>query len=474
MIAISPRLSRPILVCLTAVFALLLIVMPAQTASAHPTGTTGVQVTVRADSVDLEMQIHNAGFTAATGMEIGSDQAALDDIADNLLSFILNRVTVADSVSALEPTVVSEPEFKSINGEDAIVTTVRFANGNRAIEGNIVLDYRFILDVVPSHQVYVSLVSDWNNGVLTEGEPSVVGVLGGGVTEMVLDRNASTPTNGFVAVIRLGMLHIAEGTDHLLFLTTLLVVAPSVAGRGARGLRWNEPIATKRTIGRATLIITAFTAGHLVTLALVSLGLISFPTKPVEVLVAVSIIVAAIHAARPLLSRGELLIAGGFGLVHGTAFATTILELNLGFSEKLVAIIGFNIGIELAQIIAAALVLPLLIWLSHSHAYAGFRLVTASLAVVAAIAWIVGISTGQDSVLQPLFDAMAHFPVPFYLGLVAVVAALWLRTREATPNKRSIEPEYDAGHAGEHGGDAGPDRLRATLRGERGRIKLRG
>lgn len=429
MLTALPRPTRPLLAALAAVFTLFLVVVPAQAASAHPAGTTGVLVTVRSDAVDVEMQIHNAGFVAATGYDIGTDQAALDAIADNLMTFILHRVSVADRVSSLAPTVTSAPAFERVNGEDAIVTTIHFTDGGRPIEGSITLEDEFIVDVVPSHQVYVSLVSDWNDGQLTEGDPSVVGILGGGVTEITIDRTAPSPVNGFLAVIRLGMLHIAEGTDHLLFLATLLVVAPSVALRAKRGLRWTQPIPVKRTIGRAALIITAFTAGHLITLALVSLGVVSFPTKPVEILVAVSIIVAAVHAIRPLLPRGELLIAGVFGLVHGTAFATTILDLNLGFGEKLVAILGFNIGVELAQIVAAVLVLPLLIWLSHARAYAGFRVAVGTVAIIAAVAWIVGIGTDQPSMLQPLFDTIARFPVVFYLALVGVVAGLWFGTR---------------------------------------------
>ena len=173
------------------------------------------------------------------------------------------------------------------------------------------------------------------------------------------------------------------------------------------------------------------------TLALVSLGLISFPTKPVEILVAVSIIVAAIHAIRPLMPRGELLIAGVFGLVHGTAFATTILDLNLGFGEKILAILGFNVGVELAQLTAAVLVLPLLILLSHARAFAAFRTVVAGIAIVAAAAWIVGISTDQNSALQPVFDEIARFPIAFYLALVVIVVGLWYFTRaRRTENTR--------------------------------------
>lgn len=418
--------------------AMALVFLPAWSASAHPAGTTGLLVTIQSDAVEITMQIQEAGFTAATGYEV-TDQAALDAVADNLMTFILHRVSVADGVSTLTPTVVASPELVPVNGENAIATTVRFADPGRSIEGAITLDYSFILDVVPAHQVYVALVSDWNNGQIAEGDPEVVAVLGGGVTEVTLDRSSPAPANGFFSVIWLGMLHIAEGTDHLLFLSTLLVVAPSLASRAKRGYRWNQPIPLKKTIGRAALIISCFTVGHLVTLALVSLGLISFPTKPVEILVAVSIIVAAIHAIRPIVPRGELLIAGLFGLVHGTAFATTILDLNLGFGEKILAILGFNVGVELAQLIAAVLVLPLLILLSHARVFGGFRTVIAGIAIIAAAAWIVGISTDQNSALQPVFDQIARFPIAFYLALVVIVVGLWYFARTRRPENASAE-----------------------------------
>lgn len=429
MLSVVTRSTRPLVLGIAAVVAALLVLLPAAGASAHPAGSTGVFVTVQSDAVDVKMQIHKAGFVAATGYDLVNDQSDLDSVADNLMSFILNRVSVKDEVSALAPTVTEQPRFVVVNDEDSIETTLRFTDGGRPIEGAVTLDYDFIIDVIPSHQVYVALVSDWNNGQVAEGDPEVVGVLGGGATEITLERAQQTPLHGFFSVVWLGMLHIAEGTDHLLFLTTLLIVAPSLGVRSRRGFRWTQPIPLTRAIVRATLIITSFTVGHLVTLALVSLGVISFPTKPVEILVAVSIVVAAIHAIKPLMPRGELIIAGVFGLVHGTAFATTILDLNLGFGEKLVAILGFNIGVELAQLCAAVLVLPLLIWLSHARAYPGFRTVIAGLAILAATAWIIAISIDGTTVLQPVFDGIARFPVVWYLVLVAVVAGLWYFTR---------------------------------------------
>ncbi len=423
------RFSHPLAFLVIGTFILLGVLVPAQRADAHPAGTTGLFVTVQSDAVTVEMQIQKAGFVAATGYDIDSVQSELDAVSENLMTFVLNRVSVTDEVGALHPVVTASPQFATANGEDVIDTTVRFSDGDRPVQGKIVLHDDFIIDVVPAHQVYVALVSDWANGQVAEGDPEVVGVLGGGVTDVTLDRTTPSAMRGFVAVIGLGMLHIAEGTDHLLFLATLLVVAPSLAVRARQGLRWRQPIPLKKTIGRAALIISAFTVGHLITLALVSFGLLSFPTKPVEVLVAVSIIVAAVHAIKPLLPRGELYIAGVFGLVHGTAFATTILDLNLGFSEKLIAILGFNVGVELAQLTAAVLVLPLLIWLSHTAAYGAFRVAISATAMIAATAWIVGIAGDADSVFQPLFNTIAEYPLVCYLALVAIVAGLWLFTR---------------------------------------------
>ncbi len=436
----ATRSARPALILIVALIALLSVLLPAQRADAHPSGTTGVFVTIQSDAVDVEMQIQKAGFVAATGYDIDTDQAELDAISDNLMTFILNRVTVSDETSTLQAEVTEAPQFQTVNGEDAIVTTLRFTDGARPITGEVTLTDDFIIDVVPAHQVYVALVSDWSNGQVAEGDPQVVGVLGGGVTQVVLERTEQTPLHGFLAVVWLGMLHIAEGTDHLLFLATLLIVAPSFAVRARRwGYSWQQPIPLRRAIGRAALIITSFTAGHLVTLALVSLGLISFPTKPIETLVAVSIVVAGIHAVKPLMPRGELLIAGVFGLVHGTAFATTILDLNLGFGEKLIAILGFNVGVELAQLCVAVLVLPLLIWLSHARAYGAFRIVVAVSAIVAAAAWVIAIQTDGETVLQPVFDGIAANPVVFYLGLVVLVGLPWFFTRnrrvEAEPGR---------------------------------------
>lgn len=146
--------------------------------------------------------------------------------------------------------------------------------------------------------------------------------------------------------LRLGALHIATGFDHLLFVFGLVLLASSL-----RRLLWT---------------VTAFTAGHSVTLSLAALGVVRFPTAPIEVAIAATILVLALELAREdgstresVLRRRPWAVAFAFGLLHGFGFAGALAEIGLPQEEIPVALFSFNLGIELGQIAFVALVLAL-------------------------------------------------------------------------------------------------------------------
>ncbi|MGA7411788.1 MAG: HupE/UreJ family protein, partial [Bryobacteraceae bacterium] len=112
----------------------------------------------------------------------------------------------------------------------------------------------------------------------------------------------------FAGMYRLGLRHIAEGTDHLLFLLTLLLPAPLLAV----GSRWAGSAGVHHSLLQIMKIVTAFTVGHSITLALAAWGLIRVPGRPIEALIAVSILVSAIHALRPLFPGREAVVASFF------------------------------------------------------------------------------------------------------------------------------------------------------------------
>ena len=226
---------------------------------------------------------------------------------------------------------------------------------------------------------------------------------------------------GFASIFRLGIRHIAEGTDHLLFLLALLLPAPLVV----LGVRWAGFAGARQSLLRILRIVTAFTIGHSLTLALAALGLVRVPSRPVEVLIAVSILVSATHALRPLFPGREAAIAAFFGLIHGLAFATTLGELGLGRWERVGGILAFNLGIETMQLIVVAAVLPSLVLMSRTRAYPFLRIGGALFAGLASVGWIAERLFDVHSSADVVVNLVAHHAVWIAGALFLISLGCW-------------------------------------------------
>jgi hydrogenase/urease accessory protein HupE len=144
----------------------------------------------------------------------------------------------------------------------------------------------------------------------------------------------------------LGVEHILGGIDHLLFVTSLLLIV-----RGARRI-----IAT----------VTAFTIAHSLTLVAATLGWVHVPGPPVEAIIALSIVFVAAEVVRRLdgapaglTARAPWIVAFSFGLLHGFGFAGALAEIGLPQKAIPVALLMFNVGVELGQLIFVAVLLSL-------------------------------------------------------------------------------------------------------------------
>jgi hypothetical protein len=192
------------------------------------------------------------------------------------------------------------------------------------------------------------------------------------------------PFTGLASMFRLGMHHIATGTDHLLFLLTLLLSAPLVARQG----RWAGVRDLRGSLWQIAAVVTAFTLGHSITLAIAGLNLLSAPGQPIEVLIALSILVSAAHALRPLFPRREAVVAAFFGLIHGVAFADTLARLAVGPWERVVDLLGFNLGIEAMQLLIVLATIPILLLLTRTPVFTPLRVVSALAAGLVSLVWI--------------------------------------------------------------------------------------
>jgi hydrogenase/urease accessory protein HupE len=146
--------------------------------------------------------------------------------------------------------------------------------------------------------------------------------------------------------VALGAEHLVTGYDHLLFVLGLMLL---VSGTRAR-----------------LLALTSFTLGHSVTLCLAALSLLTLPQAPVELGIAASLIVLALEILerrdKPTRSASAPIMAGAFGLLHGLGFAGALSEAGLPDHAIPLSLLGFNLGIELAQIAVLLALAPLLLF----------------------------------------------------------------------------------------------------------------
>ena len=151
-----------------------------------------------------------------------------------------------------------------------------------------------------------------------------------------------------------GVWHILIGYDHILFLLCLLL--PSVVRKTSMG--WQAKDHFTATLWQVGKIVTAFTLAHSITLVLAVLQWISLPSRLVESAIAFSVILVAVNNIYPLFSERAWFVAFGFGLIHGFGFASVLTDLDLTAGNLGVSLFGFNLGVELGQLVIVSVFLP--------------------------------------------------------------------------------------------------------------------
>jgi HupE / UreJ protein len=284
-----------------------------------------------------------------------------------------------------------------------------------------ILNYDAVMHQVVTHNALVSIRQDWETGIVSE-HPADVGVIAvdprsNQIFPLTVSLESKGLWGGFKSMVSLGMKHISEGTDHLLFLLTLLLAAPLLVS----GNQWGDFGGIRYSLMRLVKIITAFTIGHSLTLLAGAVGILRLPSQPIEVLIAISILVSAIHAIRPIFPNREMFVAAGFGLIHGLAFANTLSDLDLDGKAMSLSILGFNLGIELQQLLVVALTIPSLIVLSkNSKIYDFIRIFSALAAGVAAMAWIFERTSGENNFITEGVEFVFGYSRWLILGLAVL------------------------------------------------------
>lgn len=208
---------------------------------------------------------------------------------------------------------------------------------------SLVVTSRLFEDIDADHRLFLT--------ALVSGETTTT-VLGEGTRAVTLEAGTGGPLAALAAYFLLGVQHLLGGADHLVFL--LVLILPAVAVTGPQRPPFRVAALSVLTA------VTGFTIAHALTLAAATTDLLRPPTDVIEVLIAVSIVVTALDNLRPFLPGSRTAVAAFFGLIHGFGFASALGVLDAGGWALATALLGFNLGIEVAQIGVVLLAMPAL------------------------------------------------------------------------------------------------------------------
>lgn len=347
-------------------------------AHAHKPSDSYLTIEVDGDAIEGQWDIALRDLDFAIGLDGDGDTALTwDEVRGrhtDIAAYALSRLTLT---SDGKPCASQAVRHLIDAHSDGAYEVLRFRARCDAKVAQLRIAYSLFFDIDPQHRGLVNVIS---------GSHSATGILSPERAAQEFSVEGQGRLREFVAYLRDGVWHIWIGFDHILFLISLLL--PAVLQRQAG--KWQPVAEFKVAFVDVLKIVTAFTVAHSITLTLATLGVVSMPSRWIESAIAVSVIVAALNNLYPMVRGRRWIAAFAFGLLHGFGFASVLMDLGLPPGVLVLALLGFNVGVEVGQLVIVAAFLPLAYLLRASWFYRHVAFVggSALIALLASV-WLV-------------------------------------------------------------------------------------
>ena len=350
-------------------------------AQAHKPSDSYLAISVSNDKVTGQWDIALRDLDFAIGLDAdGNGEITWGEVRAKhaeIAAYALARLAIRSDGAACS----IEPGAQQIDDHtDGAYTVLPLAIRCAKTPAQLAIDYTLFADLDPQHRGLLNLQA--------LGQTRTA-VLGPQAPTQSFELKAVSRWAQFIAYAREGVWHIWIGFDHILFLLSLLLPAV-LLWRGRQGQQWQPAETFRQAFFDVFKIVTAFTLAHSITLSLATLGFVSLPSRWIESAIAASVVLAALNNVWPLFHRRRWMVAFGFGLIHGFGFASVLVDLGLPREALALALVGFNLGVEVGQLAIVALFLPLAFALRRTAFYRRTVMLGGSL-LIAALAgvWLV-------------------------------------------------------------------------------------
>jgi len=344
-----------------------------------------------ATAVDLNRSL---GLNFSNPMKMSEIKPHLDKIKNYLLS-----KTSFSSGNQQYNIVIGDIEILPVDDPGDYLLLHFTVDGMETVPENMDVKYEGFFDKDSNHKGWLITEYNWKAGIINnESLPSLI--FSPNNVQQSLSLTDQSLWKGFVALVKLGIWHIWIGLDHILFIIALIL--PAVVRRretlndmgmvdqnvpNSYSKSWLPVARFKPAFIYIISIITFFTIAHSITLALASLEVVSLPSRLVESIIAISIALAAVHNITPIVRGKEWIIAFLFGLFHGFGFASVLGEKGLAGDFLPLSLFGFNVGVEIGQVLIICTVFPILFLIRKSVAYPKIITYGSALLILISIYW---------------------------------------------------------------------------------------
>ncbi len=369
------------------------------TAAAHEPNHSYLYMRIYGEAIGGRVEVTGADINRFLGFDIDEElkEEDLPKYLPKLQEYIKSKVSF--SADGKQYGIqFTEPEILGLNETVDFLRCHFDLIGVDVMPKKLDVDYNVFIDESEMHRGILVIEYNWKAGVVNN-QAMISHAFGRNNTKTDLVLADNGVWKGFWALVKLGMWHIWIGLDHILFIVALILPAVVRRRKDEEGMaiakvpddsyskEWSPVAQFKPAFFYILKIVTFFTIAHSITLALAALDIVSLPSRIVETIIAISIALAALHNITPIFKAKEWVIAFLFGLFHGFGFASVLGEKGLSGDFLTLSLLGFNVGVEIGQVLIICAIFPILFLLRSFKIYPKILLFGSIILIFISLYW---------------------------------------------------------------------------------------
>lgn len=402
------------------------------TASAHSGKQSYVYVSLYDAGLDGRVELQIADLGPVLGVDFGTEvdqiEAVTEANTDAVIAYLDDHFAIS-SIDGVTLTIEYDDDIRVLDRGPQSYLLIdydvleEFDDPPR----EFVVEFDAIIEANPERDALLHIENDVRSGILENESDAFLGFSTGQTVQTVSVETVSTFTQ-IGAVRGAGTDAIRGGAVHAVFLVVLLTPIALLA----RGRGFGDPAPTNAAVvGRTAAVLGVFAAGHLATLWLTGLGVIDLSSRAVVALTSASLLAVAGWAfalwLRPSVASAEYAVVGVLGLIQGLGLGLQFADDGLDRSRTLVSLIGYTIGVEVAVVILAVLVVVPLAILRRTPIAPVLLGVVAAIGAAYALAWIFEGLFDADWELYRIENPWRVWPRNLVVAAVVTLAAVGIR-----------------------------------------------